>query len=40
LRHSNVATTNKYYIKDVPEDALRASQKFDALFDRADTTPN
>jgi integrase len=40
LRHSNVQTTAKFYIKDVPEDALRASQKFDALFDRSDATPN
>jgi integrase len=32
LRHSNVQTTAAYYIKSVPEDALRASQKIDALF--------
>jgi integrase len=32
LRHSNVATTNAFYIKSVPEDALRAVEKIDALF--------
>jgi len=32
LRHSNVATTQQYYIKSVPDDALRVAQKMDALF--------
>jgi integrase len=39
LRHSNVQTTAAYYIKSVPEDALRAAQKIDALF-AADTLTN
>jgi integrase len=31
LRHSNVQTTAAYYIKSVPDDAVRAAQKIDAL---------
>jgi integrase len=34
LRHSNVQTTAAYYIKSVPEDAVRAAQKIDALLQR------
>jgi integrase len=34
LRHSNIATTSQYYIKDVSEDTARAAQKIDALFAR------
>ncbi len=33
LRHADLATTSKYYIKDVPPDAKRAMDKIDALFD-------
>jgi integrase len=32
LRHSDLATTTKHYIKDVPAETLRAVQKIDALF--------
>lgn len=32
LRHSNIATTQQHYIKDVPEEAMRAVEKIDALF--------
>jgi integrase len=32
LRHSNLATTQQHYIKDVPEATLRAVQKIDALY--------
>lgn len=35
LRHSNIATTQGFYIKDVPEDAVRAASKIDALFQRS-----
>lgn len=35
LRHSNVATTQRHYVKDVPEEAMRVAEKFDALFERA-----
>jgi integrase len=34
LRHSNIATTQQFYIKDVPEDAVRAVAKIDALFSK------
>ena len=37
LRHSNIATTQQHYIKDVPEEALRAAEKIDALFNAAGT---
>lgn len=40
LRHANVQTTAAYYIKSVPEDAVRASQKIDALFSHADGPSN
>jgi integrase len=33
LRHTNVATTQQFYIKDVPEETERAMKKIDALFD-------
>lgn len=33
LRHANVATTEQFYIKDVPEDAQRAVEKIDELLD-------
>lgn len=35
LRHSNIATTQGFYIKDVPEDAVRAASKIDALFQKS-----
>jgi integrase len=41
LRHSNVHTTQQYYIKSVPADALRVVEKMDALFQKsADGAPN
>ena len=41
LRHSNVHTTQQFYIKSVPADALRAVEKMDALFQKsANTAPN
>jgi integrase len=33
LRHANVATTEQFYIKDVPEDTQRAVQRIDELLD-------
>jgi hypothetical protein len=32
LRHSNISTTDQFYIKSVPADALRAMATIDALF--------
>jgi integrase len=42
LRHSNVATTQQFYIKSIPADAIRAVEKMDALFQKgaSDTAPN
>jgi integrase len=42
LRHSNVATTQQFYIKSVPAEALRAVEKMNVLFqkDAAGTAPN
>jgi integrase len=42
LRHSNVATTQQFYIKSVPAEAIRAVEKMDALFQKgaANTAPN
>ncbi len=42
LRHSNVATTQAFYIKSVPEEAVRAVEKMDALFRpaNANAVPN
>jgi integrase len=37
LRHSNVQTTAQYYIKSVADDAVRASQKMNALFEHRDS---
>jgi len=34
LRHSNVATTTRSYVKDVPSDTVRGMEKVDALFER------
>lgn len=38
LRHSNVHTTQQFYIKSVPADAIRAVEKMDALFQKATDT--
>jgi integrase len=35
LRHRNLATTQQHYIKDVPEETLRAITKIDALYARS-----
>ena len=35
LRHADLATTTKHYVKDVPAEAKRAMDKIDALFDNA-----
>jgi integrase len=35
LRHSNVHTTQQFYIKSVPADAVRAVEKMDALFQKS-----
>jgi len=32
LRHSNIATTQAHYIRDVPTETLRAVERVDALF--------
>lgn len=41
LRHANISTTQQFYIKDVPEDAVRAASKIDALFQKAENAvPN
>lgn len=42
LRHANVATTQQFYIKSVPAEALRAVEKMDALFQKsgANSVPN
>jgi hypothetical protein len=42
LRHANVATTEQFYIKSVPAEAVRAVEKMDALFQKgaANTAPN
>ena len=31
LRHSNVSTTERHYIKDVPENTLEAMKQLEAL---------
>jgi integrase len=42
LRHSNIATTEAFYIKSIPGDATRVMQKMDALFEKptANAVPN
>jgi len=41
LRHSNIATTDQFYIKSVPADAIRAVATIDALFEKtANSAPN
>ena len=40
LRHASIATTQRHYIKDVPEETQRAMQKIDALYqNNAGTRP-
>ena len=36
LRHANLSTTTRNYIRDVPEETLRAMEKVDALFGRTE----
>ena len=38
LRHSNVSTTDRHYIKDVPETTLKAMNLMEALFTECSTT--
>lgn len=42
LRHSNIATTSRHYIKSIPAEAIRAVGKMDALFQKseANAAPN
>jgi integrase len=40
LRHKNLSTTQTHYIKDVPEETLRAAEKIDALFNVTANRPN
>ena len=41
LRHSNVQTTQQFYIKSVPADAIRVVEKMNALFQKsANVAPN
>ncbi|MGB7283325.1 MAG: site-specific integrase [Candidatus Acidiferrum sp.] len=42
LRHANISTTQQFYIKSVPSEALRAVEKIDALFQKsaAGAAPN
>ena len=38
LRHSGLATTQKHYIKDVPENTLSAMNRLEQLFNDCSTT--
>jgi site-specific recombinase XerC len=38
LRHSSLATTQKHYIKDVPENTLAAMNRLEVLFNACSTT--
>jgi integrase len=38
LRHSSLATTQKHYIKDVPENTLSAMNRLEQLFSECSTT--
>jgi integrase len=40
LRHTDLSTTSKHYIKDVPAETLRAAERMDALFQRSNSAPN
>jgi hypothetical protein len=38
LRHTSLATTQRHYIKDVPENTLQAMIQLEALFSQCSTT--
>jgi hypothetical protein len=38
LRHTNLATTTRHYVKDVPENALSAMNLLESLFNECSTT--
>jgi hypothetical protein len=38
LRHTTLATTQRHYIKDVPENTLQAMIQLEALFSQCSTT--
>jgi hypothetical protein len=40
LRHSSVSTTERHYIKDVPENTLNAMNQLEKLFSDCSTTKN
>jgi hypothetical protein len=40
LRHSSLATTERHYIKDVPENTLQAMNRLEQLFNDCSTTKN
>jgi hypothetical protein len=37
LRHTNLATTTRHYVKDVPENTLAAMNRLEALFNQCST---
>jgi len=37
LRHANLATTTRHYVKDVPENTLSAMNQLDRLFNECAT---
>jgi hypothetical protein len=40
LRHSSLATTERHYIKDVPENTLQAMNRLEQLFNECPTVKN
>ena len=40
LRHSSLATTERHYIKDVPENTLQAMNRLEQLFNECSTVKN
>jgi len=40
LRHSSVTTTERHYIKDVPENTLQAMNQLEKLFNECSTVKN
>jgi hypothetical protein len=40
LRHSSVSTTERHYIKDVPENTLQAMNQLEKLFNDCSTAKN
>ncbi len=38
LRHTNLATTTRHYVKDVPENTLSAMNLLESLFNECSTT--